>query len=364
MSKPLNISELIDQYLQGSLQGKALQNFEDKLAKDPALREELELQQLVNESVVDHGLLSWKEAIQKESSHLKQKNATKKKVMIGSAGLLLLAGAIWYGSQQNTTTPDQEKTPPVKPVDSTYKFSSPEMVEETEKSSAPAKSTSSPALQKTEENSSPDTTLNIVEVIPEPQDKQEVPTQDSATSEKPQKTLNDTPTVSPCEQIEFLAFFEAKATCEGQSGGEVNITEVYGGTPPYLYRLQSTTSWQDKTIIKGLSAGEYQLEVKDGNGCQNTVDKTVTITAKNCYKPAKGFNPDYETWEYKGHWNNTAKVTIRNKAGMIILEKDVNDIFVWDGLDNQGQRVPSGLYLYTIDVPQQQQVAGTVTVIY
>lgn len=57
------------------------------------------------------------------------------------------------------------------------------------------------------------------------------------------------------------------ATC-GQSNGELQFV-IKGGTANYLYSLDSAT-YQSSSVFSNLSAGTYQINIKDGNNCTAT----------------------------------------------------------------------------------------------
>ncbi|OKL39446.1 hypothetical protein A3841_02480 [Pontibacter flavimaris] len=63
------------------------------------------------------------------------------------------------------------------------------------------------------------------------------------------------------------------ATC-GNSNGQINVSAVTGGTAPYTYSVDGV-KFQASATLSGLAAGEYQVTVKDANGC--TVVKAVTV---------------------------------------------------------------------------------------
>ncbi len=55
----------------------------------------------------------------------------------------------------------------------------------------------------------------------------------------------------------------------GNSTGTINAT-ANGGVAPYQYSINNGTNYQPSNIFTGLSAGQYQLKVKDVNGCLST----------------------------------------------------------------------------------------------
>ncbi|MHC2993524.1 hypothetical protein OB13_18805, partial [Pontibacter sp. HJ8] len=57
-----------------------------------------------------------------------------------------------------------------------------------------------------------------------------------------------------------------KATTCGTGNGELTITSVSKGTAPYTYSLNGT-NFQSSAAFTALVAGEYQVTVKDANGC-------------------------------------------------------------------------------------------------
>jgi gliding motility-associated-like protein len=52
----------------------------------------------------------------------------------------------------------------------------------------------------------------------------------------------------------------------GNSTGTINAT-ANGGIAPYQYSINNGASYQPSNIFSGLSAGQYQLKIKDVNGC-------------------------------------------------------------------------------------------------
>jgi gliding motility-associated-like protein len=54
--------------------------------------------------------------------------------------------------------------------------------------------------------------------------------------------------------------------CQGDATGSITVTDVFGGTEPYLFSLNGGTPQTD-SVFGGLSAGTYILSVLDANGC-------------------------------------------------------------------------------------------------
>ncbi|GEO06568.1 hypothetical protein AAE02nite_42320 [Adhaeribacter aerolatus] len=72
----------------------------------------------------------------------------------------------------------------------------------------------------------------------------------------------------------FLGATLKASTCDA-SNGELKITDVAGGTMPYMYSKDGT-NFQSPTAFTGLSAGDYAITVKDANGC--TFVRSFTLT--------------------------------------------------------------------------------------
>ncbi|HKK60457.1 MAG TPA: gliding motility-associated C-terminal domain-containing protein, partial [Salinivirga sp.] len=67
-------------------------------------------------------------------------------------------------------------------------------------------------------------------------------------------------------------------TCNGGSDGEIEIINVAGGSGAgYEYSSDDGSNWQPGNVFSGLTAGNYNLVVRDGNGCiSETVPATIT----------------------------------------------------------------------------------------
>src|SRR5690554_2691461 len=62
--------------------------------------------------------------------------------------------------------------------------------------------------------------------------------------------------------------------CRGTATGQVDVSNVTGGTEPYTYRINGGT-YQNGTNFGGLAVGSYTVEIKDANEC--TLELPVTV---------------------------------------------------------------------------------------
>ncbi|GHA55997.1 gliding motility-associated C-terminal domain-containing protein [Pontibacter akesuensis] len=71
-----------------------------------------------------------------------------------------------------------------------------------------------------------------------------------------------------------VALAPTSSTC-GASNGSIAVGTVTGGTAPYTYALNASTTFQAGTSFSGLAAGDYTVKVKDANGC--ITSRTVAV---------------------------------------------------------------------------------------
>jgi hypothetical protein len=69
--------------------------------------------------------------------------------------------------------------------------------------------------------------------------------------------------------------FDPKVTqdvsCNDGDDGSITVSGVSGGTEPYLYSINGGSSYQNVDAFDNLIAGDYQIIVKDDNGCKSPV---------------------------------------------------------------------------------------------
>lgn len=64
---------------------------------------------------------------------------------------------------------------------------------------------------------------------------------------------------------------ETPVTCHGQADGQLLISLVQGGTPPYFYGWDPTLSIGNAPLAENLATGSYAVTVSDANGCDQVV---------------------------------------------------------------------------------------------
>ncbi|MNU73490.1 HYR domain protein [compost metagenome] len=134
----------------------------------------------------------------------------------------------------------------------------------------------------------------------------------------------------------------------GGSDGSISAM-VSGGTAPYAY-LWSTTD--TAYYINNLSAGEYLLNVTDGNGCISAV--IVKLTQPDVLEMPQGFSPNadgdndyFVVHGIKSYPENTIKVF--NRWGNIVYQKDSYSD-EWYGENRTGDPLPDATYFVILEV--------------
>ncbi|MFL0354710.1 T9SS type B sorting domain-containing protein [Xanthomarina sp. GH4-25] len=84
-------------------------------------------------------------------------------------------------------------------------------------------------------------------------------------------------TITESDPLTGTATLTAPYTCT--TNGEITVTGVTGGTPPFTYSIDGIT-FQNGNVFTGLSNGTYTVTVQDDSGCVFIVD-TITIDPLN-----------------------------------------------------------------------------------
>lgn len=137
------------------------------------------------------------------------------------------------------------------------------------------------------------------------------------------------------------------STNEGADGSIVAV--VSGGTPLYSY-FWSTADTTNS--ISNLTAGEYLLNVTDGNGCIATV--IAKLRQPDVLEMPQGFSPNddgdndyFVVHGIKSYPDNTIKVF--NRWGNIVYQKDAY-ADEWYGENTSGDPLPDATYFVILEV--------------
>jgi gliding motility-associated-like protein len=143
-----------------------------------------------------------------------------------------------------------------------------------------------------------------------------------------------------------------------RADGIIEITGVTSGVAPFTYSINSS-SFTPNTTYSNLSAGDYNITVRDFNGC--VLSKKVTINSV-CLIP-NSITPNNDTF------NDTldltgcdiAKLRIYNRYGV-----EVNDFQnytnQWDGKNRKGEVLADGTYYYVAETKNGTAKSGWIYV--
>lgn len=128
--------------------------------------------------------------------------------------------------------------------------------------------------------------------------------------------------------------------CNTSLKGQIEINAI-GGKPPYLYKINNG-NFSNKNIFYNISSNNYDITIKDNNGCEVTVYKYVEIPkpihlSYTLNNKVLSINVN-KTGQYKysyndGNWSDTSifknvidlnKITIKTEYGCEIERTIIN----------------------------------------
>jgi len=132
-------------------------------------------------------------------------------------------------------------------------------------------------------------------------------------------------TISQPSQLTASVSSITNVSCNGGNNGIITVTATAGsGTAPYTYSIDGGSAWQTDGTFSGLTAGSYNVIVRDNNNCMVTVPVLISepsllqLTASpdiilDCYNDKNGsgtFNATGGTLPYTfTYQENTANAT-------------------------------------------------------
>lgn len=134
-----------------------------------------------------------------------------------------------------------------------------------------------------------------------------------------------------------------KPACPGGSNGEL-FALPSGSSGPFIYFWNDPNLEGNGNLVTGLSAGTYDLEVRDAAGCVSVGSGIVKEAAPQVRMPT-GFDPRQGEGLYQGVSNceTDFELLIHNRWGQLIY----SGVTGWDGTIN-GEEAGTGTYTYFV----------------
>ncbi len=159
----------------------------------------------------------------------------------------------------------------------------------------------------------------------------------------------------------FIAYRMRPPTCSQCEDGQISITDIHGGFPPY------DISWSDLGLGEnrvGLNDGIYAITIRDSVGCTRTfpIELDQDFTIPNAFTPnGDGINDTWKIPILESYSN--CKVVVMDKKGQIIFESPPGYPQPWNG-KSDGKPVPIGTYYYLIQyLNDTSPITGNLTLL-
>ncbi len=172
----------------------------------------------------------------------------------------------------------------------------------------------------------------------------------------------------PCITTVIKAKPMISPACEGERNGGfyLDVEAVSGGKSPYHYSFDGAKVrlvTQNGIKYDNLAAGNYMLVLADADSCMGSV--VIVVNEKVCMEERQfSFNPTKKSLRITLQHSDDGVVEIRSETGMRVFKQEVQTAFEWDGRDDDGNEVASGIYHFVVRYSNGIQEHGFITVIY
>ena len=378
--------ELIERYLSGQLTAQEQETFRELWATDPDFADQVNYHELVDDFIIDAGLLDLKEKLTNYTKPRASSNKGLVEKLVGSSRNLVLASllmlsvglglGIWlmphpFSSKQGlaSKTPIEEKAqqnPQVadnkrqgQPNQSAFAGKNPQsnQPEQKAKENPGANAVNLQKVQLTHLQQS--ASIKPVSFKIQPVGPKEV-----RMPENIKQRLANT----ECRNIKIRGEVEIVPSCIDKANGKLRVltNTLKGGTPPYAFKFGKRAGYQKKAIKANMSRGKYTISVKDGNGCTDVLAKDARIPEERCGKRSFTFVPEEQTrWKYPFKKESASgRIKIFHEGTQVYTERINSGIPIgWNGRLNNGRRAAMGLYRVIFNPTKAEPKIWLLTVI-
>lgn len=351
----------IERYLDGTMSEEEKASFETAISADSELEKEVKLSLEARELIVDHNLLSLKAKLQ---TFQPTSSPNWKKWGVLSALLLFLScvGIYTYTSKEEVEIKKDSKTPLSTHEKKDLIQNTPILKDSLPETNTPSAQKSNAIIsEKPEQN-----TLKKEKVKEEDTTRQTLITKEKEVKQtKTGSMLKEANTTGfACEHFHLTYKTQKENTCAGKQSGEITITEVNGGKPPYTFSLDAD-NYQSEGLFRNLASGAYTVVIKDQNSCVDIAD--ITIENKLCGPEyVKAFNPDMgEKWEIPYDSDKSGIFKVLNRKSQVVFTGTfaAKQPAFWNGSAVSGELLPMGYYIFEIHYEDGTTFGGGVSIV-
>lgn len=368
MKNEKDLYQQIDDYLDGTMNQADHRAFEAELANNSELLAEVEMYRLTNEVVRASASNELRREIQSGIKNFDRKETIKKWTIGGLVAFLITAAVFTYFiTKSETNEPDKNsnKETPITILQQENTVVTDSVFEgkdtNTSKTTKPVvtkKKTTKPDSKEEVIENKKDSTVTPIAVVPKVQTNTD--SSISITKSNPEKPKVQT---LDCSGFKLENTPEVQATCQNKFEGAIDFTtvKISGGKEPYT--LQSSLSNSTKLDkFNNLSAGTYQFQLSDVQGCKENI--SLEVPEKICRQKDFIINTSVgESWQPPADRSETYDIQIVDVKGKVVFSQNRVSNWEWKGIDNYGQVLPSGLYVYLIKFDDQKMHNGQITII-
>lgn len=347
-NNPIDLTDLFIRHSRKQLSENELTDFNQKLTNNTDFKNAFEEYELSRNFFIQKELFDVKDLLT-EFKNTPPPSPNYTNYWIGGTFLFLLIGiSTFFGLQKNTVEKE------------TVVFS-PTIIDPTEEinnniiDSVTLEKEIAIAPEKQEIISTPEKTISKKEIVndePEIKNIKDIPTKiiDIKNNETNKKLVSEKAVIDessveevviakPCPTISFDVL--TKEPCKNQDNGDLQLTNVQGGTSPYVFIIESEE--QKEAYFRNLTSGNYHLKIIDQKGC--FVEKDFLLKSQLCIQKDYEFSYNYQSYlEIPIQENGNFTILSKEGKRLVSLNLTNEDLTEWNGLDSQGNELSVGLY--------------------
>lgn len=368
MREENNISDLVEDYVNGFMPEEDIPVFEERMASDPELAEMVEQYRYANEAIHFANLAELKKTVADDIKKIKYKSGPDWNYKYLLSGLAILSGAALIGylaTEPNQVSKDitggkKDTVTTIEKREKTAHSIEEKSIEKNTTVNITTGESNDLKSNQSETSGQKSMTGDISPVEPDtlstsPENKEKNTPEISLNSDNKYPGISDTNTAvsvqkkTPEKKVHCDKLFEinTQAACKGNSDGSMFISTE--GKENFLVKIESLNIESEAASIYDVPAGTYDVSIQYREAC--SYREKVIVQEKWCpMNQSYSFNPGYgEKWELKYSAGDRGTYTIFDKFGKEVYKGEFgNGPSTWEGTNLQGNLLPTGTYMTII----------------